>query len=594
MNTEVANIFDLLLGPVSPDAAGVLGDTLQGAEDGVFDSILAELACLGTETKPGVLSDSRPGNHTGRRLSELSSDAWARLLSQSLASSERHGQSPCLSNPGLGEVPAEMPDGLIPQAKAEIASRPFSIFAIANSEHRGRTATAVQPLDSLSPVSIDDQSADKNIFAFNRRLTDALPRHDRISNESLDHMLSSRPVNLADGRQYKIESVEQGSGLLQLTLSDDSAPDGLIKVTLPLSRLTEGHQVQNTSGYRVSLDSNQTDSLQLHRLLDRLNLREISIESTGQRALPPIEAETDHKTEPLRISIVADDSGRRVVLRGQLSAEELRTPLSKGPVEPTTTEKAARPLPDGDRTFAPAEHARIDPQRLAQAAATDANVAEARPGFALTRQAGRQDVLGRNAQSTESRLDNSWRSEAILSNSREAGTEGGFGGSDQGSNAELNSRAGSGLDRLNANQPVRFQMPNDFGPAFRSGRQSITIRIEPEHLGPAKLTLTEKNGSLQARLIVNSPEAKTLIESSLDRLSRQLQQANVNVDSIEVTVSADSDQRQLFHERPEWTGRAMRPGRIHNEEEVELDGREAIMPSTMRNGAVAGGINLLA
>ncbi len=593
MNTEATTIFDLLLGPAGNIATGGSADSSRNCDSAVFDSILAGLIDLGALGDNGSATGTSISGRPDHGLPEPSAELWARLLSQSsgLPSAESGRSFGRVGTPR--ELSAPAPEEPAHRVAGDMAARPFNLLAASGASVGWLSALDDQTGKAAEAVSAETAPVEMNVLAFNRSIAEALPREDRIVNQSLEHMLNSRPVELTGDRQYRITSVEQGSGLLQLTLSDPSDSERPIKVALPLTSLARGLEGQDPVNGRVNLQTEQSAAAHLQRLLSRLSLREISITGRHQGSDVTDGASAEETPDAKQLTIVANDSGRRVVLRTQLSAEELRTPLPKGPAEPPATEKAARPLPENDQTFARAHHASVEPERLARSAAAESGSMEPRVGFDLMRSGGAGDARDQSLQRTESRLDSSWRSEAILSNARETGAESAPGGSDHGS-GELGSRGASAVRQGAANQPVRFHLPHDFGSLLRNGRQTLTIRIEPEHLGPARLTLTERDGGLQARLIVSSPEARALIESSLDRLSRQLQQANVDVQSIEVTVSADSEHRELFHERPDWIDWATRSGRVQTNTEIEQGGQEIVMPPRATHQIGAGGIDVLA
>jgi hypothetical protein len=85
-----------------------------------------------------------------------------------------------------------------------------------------------------------------------------------------------------------------------------------------------------------------------------------------------------------------------------------------------------------------------------------------------------------------------------------------------------------------------------------AGSQVVMLRIEPEHLGPAKLSLIMYDGRLRARVIVKDAQAMTAVERSLDRLIDQLSKANIAVDHIEVTISGDGARSDHFGRSAAW------------------------------------------
>jgi hypothetical protein len=102
---------------------------------------------------------------------------------------------------------------------------------------------------------------------------------------------------------------------------------------------------------------------------------------------------------------------------------------------------------------------------------------------------------------------------------------------------------------------VRFTLPENLSTTLRPGSQTVMLRIEPKHLGPARLNLTLSGDKLRARLVVNNHAAKIAVESALDRLVEQLASARIEVDHIEVTVGGNSTSSGLFGRRPQWSPR---------------------------------------
>jgi hypothetical protein len=143
-------------------------------------------------------------------------------------------------------------------------------------------------------------------------------------------------------------------------------------------------------------------------------------------------------------------------------------------------------------------------------------------------------------------------------------------------------------------QPARFTLPDDIKTLMRPGGQAISIKIEPQHLGPARLYLSEHGDKIRARLVVDTAEAKQLVEGSLDRLTRQLAEADVPLESIEVSVSSNGPESDFFERRPGWT----RPMRRVTD---PIDGpavRETTTPNLWTpppsQYVGAGGVNVLA
>ncbi len=103
--------------------------------------------------------------------------------------------------------------------------------------------------------------------------------------------------------------------------------------------------------------------------------------------------------------------------------------------------------------------------------------------------------------------------------------------------------------------PARFTLPDQILTTLRPHGPAVQLRIEPEHLGPARLSLVMHDGKLRARVIVKDMVAKVIVESSLDRLTEQLTRANIEVDRIEVRIGGDPAHDDAGRRHPLWDQR---------------------------------------
>ncbi|MEA3297132.1 MAG: flagellar hook-length control protein FliK, partial [candidate division Zixibacteria bacterium] len=150
-------------------------------------------------------------------------------------------------------------------------------------------------------------------------------------------------------------------------------------------------------------------------------------------------------------------------------------------------------------------------------------------------------------------------------------------------------------DEASAYRTVRFTLPDDIQNRLRPNGQTISIRIEPEHLGPARLALTIHQNKLRARVLVDSSEARILVEHSLDRLNRQLAKANIEVDYIEVAVDSDGPRDELFERQPHWNQKIAKAG-IGSNESIPVENVTATWspPTTSNSYAGQDSVNILA
>ena len=109
------------------------------------------------------------------------------------------------------------------------------------------------------------------------------------------------------------------------------------------------------------------------------------------------------------------------------------------------------------------------------------------------------------------------------------------------------------MTRTNIAPAVKFTLPETLQKSFASNGQSIMLKIEPEHLGPARLNLSVRDQMLTARVTVDTPVAKATVERSLDQLTDTLSRAGIDVDKIEVMLGDSGAREQFFDRRPLWS-----------------------------------------
>ena len=128
---------------------------------------------------------------------------------------------------------------------------------------------------------------------------------------------------------------------------------------------------------------------------------------------------------------------------------------------------------------------------------------------------------------------------------------------------------GSTNQQIMKSAPVRFTLPENLNSLLRPNGEAVSLKIEPDHLGPARLYIEMKNGMLHARVTVESPAAHHAVESSLDNLVEQLQQQNIRVDRIEVTLQ-NNDGRHPFFDRRSQHPRFKSTSNGHSDEQEEV------------------------
>ena len=143
---------------------------------------------------------------------------------------------------------------------------------------------------------------------------------------------------------------------------------------------------------------------------------------------------------------------------------------------------------------------------------------------------------------------------------------------------------------------VRFTLPENIKTGLKPYGRTVMIRMEPVHLGPARLSLTMYDDKLQARLVVRDSLARMTIESSMDRLVDQLSRAGIEVDHIEVTVGGENARNGLFERQTHRFLGSGNRGKLKFKKVVNPDHRvtSTISAPPRPSYVGAGGVNVLA
>jgi flagellar hook-length control protein FliK len=134
---------------------------------------------------------------------------------------------------------------------------------------------------------------------------------------------------------------------------------------------------------------------------------------------------------------------------------------------------------------------------------------------------------------------------------------------------------------------IKLSVPEADLQQLRPNGSTVNIRIEPEHLGPARLSLNLNHHGLTARVTVDSMAARTVVEHSLDQLTDQLSRAGVQVDRIEVALAGGDARERFFDRRPLWS-QDKNSQNSYAEDELEI---EQVTPAPTLRPAALTGIN---
>lgn len=121
--------------------------------------------------------------------------------------------------------------------------------------------------------------------------------------------------------------------------------------------------------------------------------------------------------------------------------------------------------------------------------------------------------------------------------------------------------------------PVRFVVPTTLQNQTRGDSRMVTIKMEPENLGAVRMTLSSGHDGLTARLVVETPMARTAVESNLNQLMDQLDRQGIKVDTFDISVGGGEVGKEFSgHRSSEFskTGAGRRPLPGHPESAISI------------------------
>ncbi len=383
-----------------------------------------------------------------------------------------------------------------------------------------------------------------------------------IDSLNLQQVLQATDGKLANGT-YQILDVQMAGDRVELTLAAEGKAEEPITISLPAELLkasAEEFDLSNakTGGKNLGRipvgDTTNREADRLSDLLSKMNLKSLRVDSGPEHVASKQDA------PPVQLTLFAEDDGAQVAIKSKLALQDIRIkPQNRreGRWADTQPGKLAVPVEDDNGAVI------LKPVQRSQA------------------------ILGARNALAQNQFDLADR----LAGNKMMSTEQALAG---GSQTEFGTRLSESGPARDIAPSVKMTLPDSIQKPFAANGQSITIRIEPDHLGPARLNLMMRDNVLAARLIVDSPVARMAVENSLDQLTDQLAKAGIDVDRIEVQLSGDS-RENFFDRRPAWTfaRKAQRSG-----EEFELDANQPELDKVMsippREYMTADRVNMLA
>lgn len=391
---------------------------------------------------------------------------------------------------------------------------------------------------------------------FNRQLLSVLPRQMGVIGANVKEAITDEPMELKPGK-YEIVSSRIQDGQVNLEIVANDNPDQTIKLTLPTETLVG---VSGRLESKVPVTGDYYRSRYLDNLLSKLNLKEIEITPPQDRQ--PLEV----GTEPVKITVVAESSVGELLIKGKLDRSRMRVSMVDTKAAQAKADLPNRTIPTGEFDSDYTHYKLLD-------------------GNAR----GRTQIGARILTADDNFF------EKFIATDSDKQSSGNKQILDTLFNHDLATTRDEGVTEKTDGRAVRFTLPDNLNTALKVNGRSVMIRIEPEHLGPARLSLSMTDDGLKARIVVDSVPAKVALENGLDRLVNQLADADVKVDQIEISINGDSTHNQFLGRQPHWRHRVV--SRLAGTSEVSPDHADIpITPPAAKPVGYAGpaGVNLLA
>jgi len=536
------NIFDLLLGSTNAGQIMPVGSQADPSAEGslLFGDI------LGGFITPGDLSATLPS------INRLSVSAPA---PNETGNATYIPQRQLLLDYRIGRPVENMLMDIAPGVQTG-----SDIINAATSEYTGAASAEAMP-------------AEHNVVAFNRDLASLMPSQAEVLNPNIKNLMEFVPTNVEEGR-YAISDITVKGDMLHLTVTGPDATSTPVKLVIPAEILDKAGNLPMASRItagRIDPNTGLPHTESIDDLLVKLNLKEVEIKFVGdtEKAInvkntANVES-TSGRVHTAQVQIVAENAGETLLIKSRLNKDQLRAFKSAPKLTPAMSNKVS---PETESM--PVTPADTDSPRVGTRLPEGGKVFD---GF---NQAMRS--VDEKSELFDSETGTRLKERIVETSNIEI----------------LTDKNGVPIEKSEKSS-VRLVLPNDIKSALKPDGKTVTIRIDPEHLGPAKLNLTMHSDGLRARLLVESPLVKTTVEAGLDKLVEQLHRADIKVDIIEVAVDGDSGRSDYFHRRPNWRRQPSRFGIDPTSEDapMQVSQQRRVSPqATMYQGT--GGINILA
>jgi len=331
---------------------------------------------------------------------------------------------------------------------------------------------------------------------------------------------------------YKVLDFQITEGRLLLTLQSSESGAHPIELVIPTEMLSQSSENvrQGMLPLRAISGKAGVSTSKIEKLFADLDLKSLEIgKVSNNNAAKPAQ-------EKIQIKIVAENSSGELVIRANLSKEQLNV-KSADKQNSTLSIKSD----SGSVVKAVAE------QNRGAGSHTDSNADHQKNSASQTTGQYAAVPIKNNPWGRQFNLADKLLNPETVQQFSEPKTIAGSQSIDLNMSENLS-------DKRSLQSSVRISLPENTVGILKPNGKSIMIRIEPDHLGPVRLNLVLRGEALTARVTVDTVQAQAAIENSVDKLTEQLSRAGIKVEHVEVNLSGEDMRRQFMDRRTSWHG----------------------------------------
>lgn len=386
------------------------------------------------------------------------------------------------------------------------------------------------PVDNKATTTDDKKTININDYT-GIPSNSLLPELQGVFNKNVLQVINVSPMELLPG-MYDVKNVTISDGALHLEVVNPNAPNQKVELTVSLALLQKMSNFKNLDGAfskRVELNGFGNNKMGIENFISKLNIKKIEI-TNGENS-----KSNNSQIEPVNIDFIGENKGTEIHLKAKLSRSEIKaTIVNKVGDELSDENLPSNSLRQGNETGLLRQTKENHLHHMnKEKGPNDASLKE--PYFFAGSDKlamKRNKLLGSKLLFDNMSLADDGESLKIISSN-----DNNWGSFDNFFNFTSSGQVNETSLKQGQAPPIRFILPENLKTLLKPNGQSVILKIAPEHLGPAKLSISMHKDELRAHLTVSSHEAKATLESSLHRLVDQLAKADIKVDFIDVTVS---------------------------------------------------------